>query len=259
VAGSPGSAPTSTLSSAAASATVRAIGPAVSWAADTGTIPCRLTRPTVGLMPTTPHALAGQTIEPSVSVPTAIGASPAATATPDPELDPDGLRSSACGLAACPPSVLQPLVEVGERKLAHSDRLVLPRITAPAPRNRVTRKLSPDSASSSAGEPAVAGSPRTAMLSLISTGMPCSGPAGPCCWRARSLAAASASASGLTVMTAPSRGFSSAIRARQCRVSMAEVSLPAARSCCSSVRDRNGPFGAEWAGGTGAGSVMVAG
>ena len=87
------------------------MGPAVSWADETGTIPCRLTRPSVGLRPTTPHALAGHTIDPSVSVPTAIGASPAATATPEPELDPDGLRSRACGFAAWPPSVLQPLVE----------------------------------------------------------------------------------------------------------------------------------------------------
>ena len=87
------------------------MGPAVSWAEETGTIPCRLTRPSVGLMPTTPQALAGHTIEPSVSVPTAIGARPAATATPEPELDPEGLRSSACGLAAWPPSVLQPLVD----------------------------------------------------------------------------------------------------------------------------------------------------
>ena len=59
-----------------------------------------------------------------------------------------------------------------ERKFAHSDRLALPRITAPASRNLVTRKASPASASASAGEPAVAGSPVTAMLSLTSTGMP---------------------------------------------------------------------------------------
>jgi hypothetical protein len=39
----------------------------VSWAAEIGTISRRLTRPSVGLMPTTPHALAGHTIDPSVS------------------------------------------------------------------------------------------------------------------------------------------------------------------------------------------------
>ena len=176
MAGSLVSAAASTLSSTAASATVRAIGPAVSCSADIGTMPCRLTRPSVGLMPTTPQALAGQTMEPSVSVPTASGASPAATAAAEPELDPDGLRSSACGLPVCPPSELQPLLDWVDRKLAHSDRLALPRITAPAWRSLLTRKASPVSAPSRAGEPAVAGSPVTAMLSLISTGMPCSGP-----------------------------------------------------------------------------------
>ena len=71
VAGSAGSAPASAASSSAASATQLVIGPAVSWAAETGTIPVRLTRPTVGLSPTTPQALAGDTIDPSVSVPIA--------------------------------------------------------------------------------------------------------------------------------------------------------------------------------------------
>ena len=122
-------------------------------------MPRRLTSPSVGLMPTIPQALAGQTIEPSVSVPTASGASPAATAAADPELDPDGLRSSACGLAVWPPRVVQPLVEWVERKLAHSDRLALPMITAPAWRSRSTRKASPGSAAGRAGEPAVVGMP----------------------------------------------------------------------------------------------------
>ncbi len=110
-AGSSGSAAAITDSSAAASATVAAIGPAVSCTGDSGTIPVRLTRPAVGLMPTIPQALAGETMEPSVSVPIASGARPAATPTAEPELDPDGLRSSAYGLAAWPPRVDQPLVE----------------------------------------------------------------------------------------------------------------------------------------------------
>ena len=83
----------------------------MSWASDTGTTPARLTSPVVGLIPTMPHALDGQTIDPSVSVPTASGASPAATAAADPELDPDGLRPAPRGLAVWPPAVLQPLVE----------------------------------------------------------------------------------------------------------------------------------------------------
>src|SRR5690348_4694200 len=99
-------------------------------------MPVRLTRPAVGLMPTTPHALDGETIEPSVSVPMASGARPADTPAADPELDPDGLRSSAYGLAVCPPRVDQPLVEWVDRKFAHSERFDLARITAPAARRR---------------------------------------------------------------------------------------------------------------------------
>ncbi len=57
--------------------------------------PARLTRPTVGLMPTMPLTEDGQTIEPSVSVPTATAHRLAETAAPEPELEPHGLRSSA--------------------------------------------------------------------------------------------------------------------------------------------------------------------
>ena len=64
----------------------------MSCSAEIGTIPVRLISPSVGLMPTIPQAWAGLTIEPSVSVPTASGARPAATATADPELEPDGFR-----------------------------------------------------------------------------------------------------------------------------------------------------------------------
>ena len=78
--------------------TVRAIGPAVSWLWAMGMMPARLTNPSVGLMPTMPVVCDGQMIEPSVSVPTAAAHRFAATATPEPELDPQGLRSSAYGL-----------------------------------------------------------------------------------------------------------------------------------------------------------------
>ena len=83
------------VSRPAASRTVRAMGPAVSWLEEMGTIPLRLTRPTVGLMPTIPFMVAGLTMEPEVSVPTATGQKPAETATPEPELDPPGVRSRA--------------------------------------------------------------------------------------------------------------------------------------------------------------------
>ncbi len=95
VEGSRGSTPASAPKRTAASSTVRAIGPAVSWLWAMGTIPARLTSPTVGLIPTMPLVCAGQMIEPSVSVPTEAAHRSAATATAEPELDPHGLRSSA--------------------------------------------------------------------------------------------------------------------------------------------------------------------
>ena len=55
-----------------------------------GTMPARLTNPTVGLMPTRPLAEEGQTTEPSVSVPIAIAQRFAATATPEPALEAPG-------------------------------------------------------------------------------------------------------------------------------------------------------------------------
>src|ERR1700736_1387849 len=103
-------------------------------------IPERDTRPTVGLMPTRALTLLGHTTEPSVSVPTATTARSAAIAAPDPELEPQGLRFSAYGLRVWPPRPLHPLDERVERKLAHSLKLVLPRISAPASRNLRTMK-----------------------------------------------------------------------------------------------------------------------
>ena len=92
VAGSSGSRPAITVSSAAASATVRASGPAVSWLAAIGRMPVRLTSPTVGFTPTAELATAGLRIEPQVSVPTVTAANPAAAATAEPALDPLGVR-----------------------------------------------------------------------------------------------------------------------------------------------------------------------
>src|SRR6185295_10970923 len=146
--------------------------------------PLRLTRPSVGLMPTRPFALDGDTIEPSVSVPIAAALKFAAIAAPDPELEPDGLRSSAYGFFVWPPRPLQPLVECVDRKFAHSLKFVLPRITAPASRSRSTRKASFDGlAPASASDPAVViMRSAVAMLSLRRIGMPWSGPRGPRLW-----------------------------------------------------------------------------
>ena len=52
-----------------------------------------LTRPIVVLRPLRPHHEAGSRTDPPVSVPIAQGANPAATATPEPLLDPPGVRA----------------------------------------------------------------------------------------------------------------------------------------------------------------------
>src|SRR5213082_2527827 len=85
----------------------------------------------------------GETTEPSVSVPIATAHRFAATAAAEPELDPDGLRSSAYGFFVSPPRPLHPLVDRFPRKLAHSLRFVLPNRIAPASRSRCTPNASP--------------------------------------------------------------------------------------------------------------------
>src|SRR5580704_7155898 len=122
-------------------------------------MPLRLRRPSVGLIPTRPLLFDGETMEPSVSVPTPAAARLAAIAAPVPELDPDGLRSSAYGFLVCPPRPLQPLVECVERKFAHSLRFVLPRITAPA-----WRSLAAMNASFGGVTPAMASEPAVVIM-----------------------------------------------------------------------------------------------
>src|SRR5918994_3499182 len=107
-----------------------------------GITPARLTRPSVGLTPTTELTDAGQTMEPSVSVPTATAAKLAAMATAEPELEPQGVTCSTYGLRHCPPRALQPLEECVERKFAHSLMFVLPSSRAPASRSCCTTKAS---------------------------------------------------------------------------------------------------------------------
>src|SRR5215472_2598004 len=156
VAGSRGSGLALTIapSSAAASATVRPCGPTVSWMCEMGTTPARLVRPTVGLIPTTLFTFPGHTMLPSVSVPTDTAVKLAATEAAEPELEPHSLRSSEYGLRASLPRPDQPLVELKERKLAHSARLVFPRITAPP-----ARSFAATVESRSAGRPTSANDP----------------------------------------------------------------------------------------------------
>jgi len=97
----------------------------------------RLIRAWVALTPTRPICPAGSRTDPPPSVPSAAVARPAATATPEPLLEPiaayrgfHGLRGG--GQRSSGPGMLQP----------NSFRLVFPMMTAPALRSLVTTAAS---------------------------------------------------------------------------------------------------------------------
>ncbi len=122
---------------------------------------------------------------------------------------------------------------------AHSLRFVLPRITAPAARNFcATNESFAGFDPTSASDPAVViMRSAVAMLSLIRTGMPCSGPRGPLFFRSRSSASAIASASGFISMIAFTAGpclSTSSMRAEYFSTSDRDVNLPDFIPSCSS-------------------------
>ena len=102
---------------------------------------------------------------------------PAPTAAPEPELEPPTLWARCQGFLVSPPTADQPLIDLVERRFAHSDKFVEPTMSAPAFRRFVT-----SSASRLAGEsinarlPALPGKPMASMLSLIKTATRSSGP-----------------------------------------------------------------------------------
>jgi hypothetical protein len=93
-------------SPAAASATVRAIGPTVSWVSARGACPSCETRPSVGRIVTSESKAAGIRSEPPVSVPIASGAYPAATLAAGPPLEPPTVRVVSYGFLMKPAIVL---------------------------------------------------------------------------------------------------------------------------------------------------------
>src|ERR1700704_3925776 len=107
-----------------------------------------------------------------------------------------------------PPMPLQPLDDGPDRKLAHSERLALPMMIAPAAFSFCAMNASLGVLWASAHEPAVVGMPVGSMLSLTMIGIPSSGRRSPL-RRAWSAVRASARAVGLTVITALSLGLSS--------------------------------------------------
>ena len=121
--------------SSAASSTSRVIGPSVSSVSLSIRTPWLLTRPTVVFSPTMPHRLAGMRTEPPVSLPMAAGASAAATATPDPLLEPPGERGvrRSHGFHGVPMVVFVP-----QLPKANSTMWVLPSAIMPAAARRRT-------------------------------------------------------------------------------------------------------------------------
>ncbi len=204
-------------------------------------MPVRLTNPTVGFRPTRPLTADGQMMLPSVSVPTPAAAKLAAIAVPVPELEPHGLRSSTYGFFVWPPRELQPDDERVERKFAHSERLVLPMITAPASRRRFTMNASTAGRfSASAIDPAEFTMPAMSTLSLMSTGMPCIAPRTLPAFRSASSACASAIALGFSSITESSRcppSSTLAMRSRYACVSASDVTAPDAIRSRASVAD----------------------
>src|SRR5256885_10136006 len=74
-----------------------------------------------------------------------------------------------------PPMPLQPLEDGPDRKLAHSDRLALPMMIAPAAFSFCAMNASAGVLPASAQEPAVVGIPVVSTLSLTMIGIPSSG------------------------------------------------------------------------------------
>src|SRR5204863_2681526 len=88
------------------SSTVRVIGDTVSIVHASGTTLWLLTRPIVGRIPTIPFTDDGRRIDPPVSVPRAPRHVRAATAAPEPPLEPAGKRSGFHGLRHVPSCAL---------------------------------------------------------------------------------------------------------------------------------------------------------
>jgi hypothetical protein len=122
----------------ATSATWRAMGPTVSNCALRPTLLPRMEiAPCVGLRPQTPFTAAGVRTEPPVSEPSAAAQRSAASAAPAPPDEPLGMRSRDQGFFTRP---VHRFCEVEPKQ--SSCRLVLPRITAPARRQRATTSAS---------------------------------------------------------------------------------------------------------------------
>src|SRR3954465_14865660 len=124
-------------------------------------------------MPTIPHRAAGWRIEPPVSVPSAHGAVPAATAAALPPLEPPGTRLRAPRLGTGPKAEFS-----FDEPIANSSWFVLPSSGEPASASlRTTVAVYGGREPSRIFEPACDGTPSVQKRSLTPSGTPPSGPA----------------------------------------------------------------------------------
>ena len=134
-----------------------------------------------------------------MSVPSASGASPAASAAPEPPLDPPATSDGSRGLRTVPSASLIEL-----KPHANSCVAVLPRTIAPASRTRRTASASRAGTwPANIAEPYVVTTPAVSKMSLTAIGTPSSGRAAPRPHAASAARASSAARSGHTAQKAP--------------------------------------------------------
>ena len=130
------------------------------------------TRPGVGRRPTTLQNAAGLRSEPPMSLPSATGTKPAASAAAAPPDDPPAERPCRYGLWVTPKTGLKVC-----EPAANSGTFVFPIRMAPAAFSRATTSSSrAGTVFACSGEPHVVRMPPVACVSLCATGRPCSGP-----------------------------------------------------------------------------------
>src|SRR6478735_6075575 len=191
--------------------------------------------PYVGFTPTVPVTAPGWRIEPPVSVPSASGASYAATAAALPPPEPPGMRSRSHGLWVLPYAECSV-----DDPMANSSMLVLPRIGRPAALMRSTRVASYGGTQPSRiFEPAVVGRPCVTTTSLTAIGTPASGcSSSPAARRASTSAAVASASAAETCRYACTAGSTAAIRSRWACVTSTLVTSRAASLSASSAAER---------------------
>ena len=180
--------------------------------------------------PTTLQNAAGLRSEPPMSLPSASGTKPAASAAAAPPDEPPADRPCRYGLWVAPNTVLN-VCEPG-RELRH---VGLADPDGPAAFSRATISSSRSgTVSACRGEPHVVRMPPVAWVSLCATGSPCSGPtSSPAASAASAASAAARAPSASRVTTALTSGFSRSMRSR-CASSSSRAEISRARSIAAS-------------------------